>query len=509
MWEREGALEREMRDLNLWHSASSMVSRRRKKPPDLTTFSLQSIPCLPHHPPSDLLYPSVYHLPQTFASGQRFGLICGSCRNFARSRDGMIVDLLWVATNLACGCNYTFLYCTSSWPTPFGRRSCAACLRPKVWTAFSLHRAISRSRNTLRYGQGAMGGCIFYGSCEVWLFLSVLFWVSLLMGLIAILFRTIYVFLFLQLLPLLYGWLIMKWMHIFHIMFHPCYIGCCLFDPVYFSLSLPLTLCVHAGRNFLTSSSFSSLLVRGYNVSMALIYRLIRVFMCYLRPAHHGKLFLNFVMKPWSLNSELGVELVLHWVLPSFLLSLCLVSLYAQNHVIAYSCWHLHFFQTARDEVKGLYPLAYEDFNTEANLILSLLLFFPHLFALCIFCFWPLVLLQMFWKELQDLLARPFCDVFTPILRLDYHAKGEVVQLRMMQTPSFGLQIVNLYLLMLVQYWSITHPFLWIFLLRMYCSHMTVLDHIKCITDDTVSVPSGCISFIVVSCNRYFVSDFE
>ena len=152
-----------------------MGSRRRKKPPDLTNFSLQPIPCLPHHPPSDLLYPFVHYMPQTVDLGQRFGLICGSCRNLARSRDGLFVDWLWMATNLACGYIYTSLYCSSAWPTPCERRYCAACLRSKVWTAPSLHLAFARSRNALRYGPGAMGGCIFYGACEVWLLLSVIF----------------------------------------------------------------------------------------------------------------------------------------------------------------------------------------------------------------------------------------------------------------------------------------------------------------------------------------------
>jgi len=71
-----------------------------------------------------------------------------------------------------------------------------------------------------------------------------------------------------QLLLLLYGWSLMKWLHIFCIMAHPCYIDCCFVDPVYFSLFLPRTLCVHAGRELLIFSSFSSLLVRGYTISV-------------------------------------------------------------------------------------------------------------------------------------------------------------------------------------------------------------------------------------------------
>ena len=69
-----------------------MISRRRKKPPDRTNFSLQSNPCISHRPPFALLSSSIYPLPQSFASGQHFRLICGSQRNFARSRDDILVD---------------------------------------------------------------------------------------------------------------------------------------------------------------------------------------------------------------------------------------------------------------------------------------------------------------------------------------------------------------------------------------------------------------------------------
>jgi len=274
--------------------------------------------------------------------------------------------------------------------------------------------------------------------------------------------------------------------------------------------------------------------------------------MCYLRPTHYGNFF-NSVMKPWVLDSELEIDFALRWMLPSVLLSLCLVALYAQNRVIAYSRWHLNFFQTARDEVKGLYPLAYDDYSNEAFLILSLLLSSPNLFALCLQCVWPLGLLQLFWKATQDLLARAVCAVFIIFLRPEYHAKGEVVKLRMLQTHTLELPVPKLYMLMVVQcfgtqcwlnvivewrfeclqlaqdvsvnwsykcifawkrlciccYWNTIHPLLWTLLLRMYFSPMPVLDHINCTTDYTVSVHSGCVLVIVVSCTRYFVSSFE
>ena len=60
-----------------------MPSRRRKKPPDFSSFSRQSISCLPHHPPFVLLLPPVYFLHRTFKLGRCFGLVCGSRRTLA------------------------------------------------------------------------------------------------------------------------------------------------------------------------------------------------------------------------------------------------------------------------------------------------------------------------------------------------------------------------------------------------------------------------------------------
>jgi len=297
---------------------------------------------------------------------------------------------------------------------------------------------------------------------------------------------------------------------------------------------------------------FASLLVRGYTVSVAPLCWLIPVLMCYLRPTHYRDFF-SSVMKPWAIDAELEIAFILLWILPSILLSLCLVALYAQIYVIAHSRWHLSFFQTARDEVKGLYPLAYDDLSTEAFLILSLLLASPNLLALCIQCVWLLGLLQMTWKATQYLLAGLICAVFIIILRPEYHAKGEVLQPRMMQTHTLELPVAKLYMLLVVQYfgsqcwlnvivewffecfqlaqdvsvnwyykcifarkwlctccdWHTTHPLLWTYLLRQDFFLMLVLVHIKCTTDHTVMVHSGSVSVIVVRCTCYFTSSFE
>ena len=61
---------------------------------------------------------------------------------------------------------------------------------------------------------------------------------------------------------------------------------------------------------------------------MEQLYRLVSVFMCRLRPSQQGDILIIYLMKLRSIGSEDGVELSLTWVIPSLLLSLCLVSLY-------------------------------------------------------------------------------------------------------------------------------------------------------------------------------------
>ena len=67
--------------------------------------------------------------------------------------------------------------------------------------------------------------------------------------------------------------------------------------------------------------------------------------------------------------SELGIQFSLHRVILSLLLSLLLVRMYAQNPEPLAPCssWHLVLFQAVGDEVKGIYPLAYDDVPTEAS----------------------------------------------------------------------------------------------------------------------------------------------
>jgi len=118
----------------------------------------------------------------------------------------------------------------------------------------------------------------------------------------------------------------------------------------------------------------------------------------FIKP-QRGDLQISYLMKMHAMISEIGVKLWLHWVLPLVLLSLCLRVLYAQIHdsVHVKFCWHLITFQTTRDEVKGFYPLAYEDMNTEARFFAFWILI-RHNFVLSAF-FWILSVLQLFWDE--------------------------------------------------------------------------------------------------------------
>ena len=83
------------------------------------------------------------------------------------------------------------------------------------------------------------------------------------------------------------------------------------------------------------------------------------------------------VMKLYTHFFEDGIETKLTGVNPSFLLSLDLVVLNAQNHEskTAGSRWHMSFYQFCGDEVKGFYPLVYEDIESEAIFVVFFVVF--------------------------------------------------------------------------------------------------------------------------------------
>jgi len=99
--------------------------------------------------------------------------------------------------------------------------------------------------------------------------------------------------------------------------------------------------------------------------------------------------------------SAAGVVFWLVWVFPSFLLSLFLVTQFTQNieFLAPYFCWYLNF-QVNRDEVKGNYPLAYDELLTEAIIAV-----FPVMECFSVVVVWPggwrLVWLQLLWYVSQ------------------------------------------------------------------------------------------------------------
>jgi len=174
------------RDLNLCSGALfPMPARRRKKPPDPSSFSLQSHTCLPHAHSSALSCPSFCLFPQIFALGKRFGLVPESTRPCAEVIAGHGVcqySRLRVATSSIFGCRPSSNYSVSTWPSSHGLRSRVICIRSKVRVVFWLEVVIFHSRIFASHGKGVLGGCFFSGSCEVWTSISLFFWLSLFLG---------------------------------------------------------------------------------------------------------------------------------------------------------------------------------------------------------------------------------------------------------------------------------------------------------------------------------------
>ena len=134
------------------------------------------------------------------------------------------------------------------------------------------------------------------------------------------------------------------------------------------------------------------------------------------------------------------------------------------GHHCSSICWYLASLLNDWNEVKGQFPLVYEDvFSETSSFNLT-----TH----------PVITIKLDWYSDAGIRISHCPHAQWPDSSVEAHGR--------MLKPCSSFMGKN--------------PFLWIFLLRMSCFHMTVLVHIKCITDDTVSFPSGCISFIVVSC---------
>ena len=127
--------------------------------------------------------------------GKRFGQVSESLRISARSSAEVIVGLgacpysrLWVATNSIFGCKPRSSYCFLAWQTSNGHLSRVRCIKPKVRVVICLKSVISCRRTFDGYGKGVLCGCSSSGYCEVWLFISLYFWVSLFPGDLTMLF---------------------------------------------------------------------------------------------------------------------------------------------------------------------------------------------------------------------------------------------------------------------------------------------------------------------------------
>ena len=172
-----------------------MPARKRKKPPDPSSFALQSPTCLALGHSSDLSCASLCFFSPILALGKRFGLVPESLRSFARPSAEVLAGLgvclcnrLRVATFSVFGYRPSPNYCVLTGPISHGLRSRVTCIRSKVSIAIWLEVVLSRNRTFDSYGKGVLGGCLFSRSCEVWPSLFLIFWLSLFLGELPMLF---------------------------------------------------------------------------------------------------------------------------------------------------------------------------------------------------------------------------------------------------------------------------------------------------------------------------------
>ena len=169
------------------------------------------------------------------------------------------------------------------------------------------------------------------------------------------------------------------------------------------------------------------------------------------------------------------VKLRLFWANPSLWLFRVMGSHYAQmlGHHCSSICWYLASLLNAWNEVKGQFPLVYEDAFSETSS-----------FDLTIH---PVIKIKLDLYYVAGIRSS-YCS-HARWADSSVEAHGRILQ------PCSRFMGKN--------------PFLWIFLLRLSCFHMPVLVHNHCTTDATVLYPFGGISCIVDSCKRFFVRNFE
>jgi len=137
-----------------------MPPPRRKKPPDpFSSFLILS--SSPHCP----------SLCNVAASGRL--LFFDLC--FGSSSRG------WVATNSAFDCWIRSIYCTVVWPTSFDHRSGPVYHRSEARFVIHSLSVIFNSRPSARNGKSTVRVYFAFDGCEVWLFISLSLWVSILL----------------------------------------------------------------------------------------------------------------------------------------------------------------------------------------------------------------------------------------------------------------------------------------------------------------------------------------
>jgi len=174
-----------------------------------------------------------------------------------------------------------------------------------------------------------------------------------------------------------------------------------LFYVVLLKVSKNPLLGASAGRLFFHHLFLFGQFQHDYAESMGIVDHQPRFLSCILTLFLQGACFASC----WMMNSDyISEDMIVNWriwVFPSILLSLLLGAQFTQNTmlVMVYFCRYLAY-PISRDEVKGRYPIAYEEKLTEA--ILAVLLF-----AICssiVVCWtggWRLLKIQPWWFILQ------------------------------------------------------------------------------------------------------------
>jgi len=159
-----------------------------------------------------------------------------------------------------------------------------------------------------------------------------------------------------------------------------------------------LVLLIHVGRRRVLHLSYIEQSVTGCIECLGDIYAQPSLFSSKLNPTHQRVVFI--LMSVVVSLYIAGDDCWLIWGLPSFLLSLLLITQFTlvMELLAPFLCWY-QVIQDYRDEVKGNYPLAYEDGFSEAKLANFLLS--DWFFAVCWQGTWRLLRVQTCGNEVQ------------------------------------------------------------------------------------------------------------